>query len=1051
MEPQTISKTHNFGITPFGVYCLDCCVPIGNHENERHLKESIRKHCERNKHRFTNGNTATLIARELRKNIYVKFGHVRDYSAWITKRNIRRFGCTCGESFKRRANMERHISTAEKKNYEGVHSTRIFSAVETICERIIDENKIIEMSEQPVHKEVTSVQSEENISDSKKYIRIESNNRKWLTMSLTKVKDIFEKYKRPNESLDPYLTSLKLITIQGNRAVIGRIKDSLSLVEKNDRSMNGSTLNFLLDCCKKWIEDFCREHVNMLDGKSRFKLQSFFDESMLVNSGCKMNFNMREKEEVVLNETLLVIELSWKLHEQGLYNTNITERIQDIKNGIQNIEQQYNAVVSDEAMEEMIGELYIQRYIHSILVEKKLNAYHLLIGHHIVILRLFKMKRDRVNGKEERFLSMRRCGDYGSIISLHLHIYRLASASLMACTNADSWNLILEEVSNAPLCHILSPLINKTREMENRKINVRIKKVKDNGDIVVDDYTFPKILWSQLVPKLNEAFEETLELILIGDKWKCITNVSNAITVERIEEHCFDDSNDILHYKFNVNVNGRVVDETDLQLYKEIHNDTFEKLSGLVMISLQGTGLGSARVAELYRIQMHQVQWKRKNFYYVTESKKRGKAGSSSNKVVTHKLPISISRYLLLYDFIGRQVSKGREEFLFNLNDDTVKKKYDNQYFYTEFAKIFKLSSNCTALIMRHLYTQITNYLFPRSGNNFEYSTVSTIDTIAEMSGHSALTHQQYYASTINEEVFYDTYHRNIGSLEILLDCDNTIISTSTESDILHCLQVILGCDATFMSNLQKNLLLDTCNNQFKHTFCSVGCGGGKSMGWVIPMVRQILMGQRPKMSIVIVPYCFLLDHHISSCASILGHCNRISIAALKGSNIESNEKPFILRDIRLLPSILFVSLEGIAKLVEFHFEYMKELMETQSVFKIYLDECHTVLSELSFRKKYVSLKKLAALKVPVVSFSGSFQQSFVNGYMNYMFGSTKEEMFNYVIDADLFGKKLLRIQHNASNNYIENGCDFVLDFMKTNPNDNIHIIVSTKKEGKYD
>ena len=152
-----------------------------------------------------------------------------------------------------------------------------------------------------------------------------------------------------------------------------------------------------------------------------------------------------------------------------------------------------------------------------------------------------------------------------------------------------------------------------------------------------------------------------------------------------------------------------------------------------------------------------------------------------------------------------------------------------------------------------------------------------------------------------------------------------------------------------------------------------------------------------------------------------------------------------------MLPSILFVSLEGIAKLVEFHFEYMKELMETQSVFKIYLDECHTVLSELSFRKKYVSLKKLAALKVPVVSFSGSFQQSFVNGYMNYMFGSTKEEMFNYVIDADLFGKKLLRIQHNASNNYIENGCDFVLDFMKTNPNDNIHIIVSTKKEGKYD
>ena len=142
IEPLRISKTHDFGITPFGVYCFDCCTPIGNCEDEFNLKEAIRKHCKRKKHEYINGNTPTLIARELHRNIYVKFGHVRDYSRWITKRNIRHFSCTCGESFKRSFNMERHIETAEKKGYEGVHERRIISPVETSCERVIDEKKI---------------------------------------------------------------------------------------------------------------------------------------------------------------------------------------------------------------------------------------------------------------------------------------------------------------------------------------------------------------------------------------------------------------------------------------------------------------------------------------------------------------------------------------------------------------------------------------------------------------------------------------------------------------------------------------------------------------------------------------------------------------------------------------------------------------------------------------------------------------------------------------------------------------------------------------------
>jgi len=122
----------------------------------------------------------------------------------------------------------------------------------------------------------------------------------------------------------------------------------------------------------------------------------------------------------------------------------------------------------------------------------------------------------------------------------------------------------------------------------------------------------------------------------------------------------------------------------------------------------------------------------------------------TNKNAVTHKLPAEISRYLLIYDIIGMKYIKGRDKFVFstNKNENNV-----NQEFFETFADIFKLSSTCTCLVMRHLYTSICNYIFPN--NAYTYSSIlSTIGCIAEMSGHSAETHDQHYSSSISKEFF---------------------------------------------------------------------------------------------------------------------------------------------------------------------------------------------------------------------------------------------------------------------------------------------------------
>ena len=241
--------------------------------------------------------------------------------------------------------------------------------------------------------------------------------------------------------------------------------------------------------------------------------------------------------------------------------------------------------VTDNVINEIISNLAIQRYFHLIFTESLCNAYSLLLGSYLITIRLFKHKKGK-DPNDTPTLCMRSCAEFGSIIGTQMHLYRIGTASLLSCTEANCWDNIFKEIDNSRLCHVLSPLIKRVKNMHSQKLNVRNKQLKPNGDIVIDNFYFHKSQWSILIPRVCEKFELLFGKLLSGHSWKDITNVNNPIQVtQMIDREVFDEEL-ILHYKFFTNIEGKVTTEEDCILQSTIDNQDIEKLGALVMISL---------------------------------------------------------------------------------------------------------------------------------------------------------------------------------------------------------------------------------------------------------------------------------------------------------------------------------------------------------------------------------------------------------------------------------------------------------------------------------
>ena len=502
-QPLTVVQNCPFSITPFGVYCSLCNIPIGSIRKIN--GKMIQKHCLRKNHPKDASVSFNSIAESINDGLSTHFDTVTNIDSWLTSLDATKsYSCSCGSVFANISNIKRHQRKMKAKdgNQQGDSRSHICTVDEcyhTVCGRKVNKLIINEMrsssadvippanmpfpptDSHPTEIPPTAVNppsSIDNYSDEQScsiitqptvqssltnnsYIPINIGNRRWITTTIASVREMFRPYKRINEELDPYLGPLKLIVINNSRCIMDEIKICLSYISRdiNEILDMDKGLDFFLQVSTNWLQTYSREHVNSLDGKTRFKLQSFFHES-LRSSMSNTNFTMRTKEITLVQELHSMIKMSWRLiHMQSRVHP-IYPKLMEIIISIKQYATNYDNIGTDKATEQLVESLLLQRYFHTIFVEGKTSAYSLLFGLKVLMMRLFKEKQGS-DTNETNTLSMRPCAEFGSIIGTQIHIYRLAGSSLLACTNVDCWDYIIDEISNSALCHIISPLINR--------------------------------------------------------------------------------------------------------------------------------------------------------------------------------------------------------------------------------------------------------------------------------------------------------------------------------------------------------------------------------------------------------------------------------------------------------------------------------------------------------------------------------------------------------------------------------------------------------------
>ena len=152
---------------------------------------------------------------------------------------------------------------------------------------------------------------------------------------------------------------------------------------------------------------------------------------------------------------------------------------------------------------------------------------------------------------------------------------------------------------------------------------------------------------------------------------------------------------------------------------------------------------------------------------------------------------------------------------------------------------------------------------------------------------------------------------------------------------------------------------------------------------------------------------------------------------------------PQCLRDEKLPPSILFVTVDGISKLIDDHLEYLKKLVRDGSLTRIFIDEVHTLLAEHKFRQAYDYLWKLGAVGCTIVTLTGMLNEQLVPGLAQSLMLSNKNDASDmvHIKPGDPIGTGFLFDIHSVDRNLVLEVKHKVISFTMHNQGNKLHTI----------
>lgn len=932
------------GVTPFGPYCIVCNESLA-------LQAGILSH-GREFHPECDFKNATVVREVQRRMLTLRSEHAHDLSSFLTHQSTTEpiwFCTVCYRSFSKGSNYHRHL----ERNKECLgHLGGKIDCYVTICGRLGPKSCTTIMSNTSTSTIVSKGSTVSTLTDSffKSSINmalvVESSSKVPTTLLTTheQARQILEPFVRSDENAHDLALIYYPLLAPGFE---GKMKEFVSY--SNSQAGEDGILFKWLEAGREWLENYAAGHIANVSANVRSRLAEFEQREVDGSSVGTRTFTLRR------GISRLISELHAALRFFFRYPTTIFDSFK-------------SPDILNMTKRSMIESAIIPKILFTAAAEEPDDHGKLPVACLYCLSRGFTSK----GGID---LVMTECGWFGSRISAVLHLLRAGVCGyLITLTVTKSSGLLSEQemdivnrIQNGRVTNLLAPYVKRLRDMSAKKPPTKANTVNANGDITSGSFTFAYITWSTIIPRLEEIARACFVELFEGDQWKLFMekplSMSDWVLLEASVAGGDDGSTIWLH---------------DITVKKNLE-PILGRIQSVMELCFFGLGVGAVRHEEVIRLTALSCQWHNSYLYYWTESLKKGSLKASSTpKLVEHRLSLSLSRIVLL----------GRHAMVVSSDIGTTESLFPasatNSSMLGLVQEIFDLDCPPQMLNVRHLFTSIGNVIMPESGQRGNEGCLVSSQLMTEKSGHTQGTGRRAYGTWLenSEEALYDLYHGKLG--ESNLDPPPLLFTPFSDSVLKASLETMLGRDATYRSESQKNMICIAANSISRHAFVGLPCGQGKSLSWMVPSLASYLAGRHVGLRIVVLPYKFLLGHVVQHALTLLGLLRkRLIVSFLDSSQIHPDTLPPELEGGEI-PNLLFLNLDGAATLFRYHLTHLQNLASRNILKRVYLDELQQILVEYAFRSSYQSFRQIGRLGVPVMCLSGSLPCSMAMSLMRY-------------------------------------------------------------------
>jgi Helicase conserved C-terminal domain/DEAD/DEAH box helicase len=588
----------------------------------------------------------------------------------------------------------------------------------------------------------------------------------------------------------------------------------------------------------------------------------------------------------------------------------------------------------------------------------------------------------------------------------------------------------------------MASVIRTLREMDASKPRIPKSITKASGDVVVaGKHHFPYSSWSKMIPLFCDAWTALLCEFLPTSDWTYFLDPDATIAVVKTRD------------TFDVSVcqnNGEEKKLADVPVsHPASYSSKLDRLTAYGRLAFDGFGVGAARGTEVNRIPMDHVNWVTGNIFYqvvVIKTARYTRAGSS--RTVQHQLPSDVSRLFLLYRHI-------LEKIVNSVLEDAFPPPTTESCISIAVKELFCLDSQPSLRDVRQFFSSIANMTNVTAGLAADELTAE--DSLAESFGHSAMTHAKNYATGMADSPDRQArrWHTSLGFVEPA-QRDRTKIS---QMDLARAVTRRFGRGAAYKSTEQRDMVLKSARRS-GHMVVNLPCGAGKSQAWELPLIAAAISGKKLGAIVVVEPYLFLaktMEQSAFNAFEAVGLGQQIRVKRFDTAELTTYDVPDFLSNPAFLPSLIIMTVDGIAKFQKHHPAVLEQWKEQRPIHRVYVDEAHTIYSEISFRPAYESLRNVR-LWGPVTLLSATLPTSLHASVCSYLHISSFAD-FNQKVDVvgecrPYTGGYEHGFEFNVrrSKDYVEatiDSAELALGVPYTGDRPTVHIICSTKDEAK--